>query len=225
MQIQATYEDSPGSAVAEAVRLYRVGQACQTSLDLGVSMRQLSVMTGLSIVALEECIKVAKLYSTDDKFIKAFQDHTMLPGSPYRTWGTFLISIGVNIISGSEAAQVLAHIKSAVQRLAMIAQGSADPEIAQRTLGQLRSWLAGRVPPTVWATIDRNFFLYQRCSFCTGEPVEPELIERDGLLLTRCMQCRSEGVDAAAADWKTVAESYAAYAYECNHAAEIYRTV
>lgn len=223
MQIQARYEESPGSAVAEAVRMYRIGKTCLTTHEIGVSMRQLSVMTGLSIVAIEECMKVAKMYSGDDEFVKAFQDHTMPAGAPYRTWGTFLLSLGVNIINSQEASQVLAHIKSAVQRLAMIAQGSADPEIAQRTLGQMRSWIAGRVPPTVWATIDRNFFLYQRCSFCGGDPNEPELLEHKGLLLTRCTPCKADGADPGAADWKIVAESYAAYASECNHAAEIYR--
>lgn len=203
--------------------MYRVGKACLSGRDLGVSKRHLSILTGLSIVALDECMKVAERYQSDDEFVKAFQDHTMPAGSPYRTWGTFLISIGVNVIGGPEAAQILAHVKSAVQRLAMIAQGSADPDIAQRTLGQLRSWLAGRVPPTVWATIDRNFFLYQRCSFCGGDPDTPEIVEHDGLLLSRCTQCKAEGVQPSGADWKVVAESYAAYAYECNHAAEIYR--
>lgn len=225
MEIQSTYEDSPGSAVSQAVRMYRIGKGCQTALDLGVNERQLCVMTGLSIAALQECMKVADLYQSDDEFIKAFQDHTMPAGAPYRTWGTFLIANGINVVSQREAAQTMAYIKSAVQRLVMVAQGSADPSVAHAALGQLRSWLDGRIPPTIWATIDRNFFLYQRCSFCSGEPNDPELVEHNGLLLTRCIQCKSEGIQPSGANWETVAAAYAAYAYECNHAAEVYRTV
>jgi hypothetical protein len=224
MQIAVSYDDSPGTALAEALRLYRVGKECATAVELGVTQRQLCVMTGLSIAALQECMKVASTYDSDDRFIKAFQDHDLPAGAPYRTWGSFLISIGVNTISQREANDVLAYVKAAVKRVAMIAQGSADPAIAHATLGHLRSWLMGRIPPTAWATIDRNFFVYQRCSYCSQDAEEPELVEHQGLLLTKCNQCKAEGVTPSSVDWRVVAESYAAYAHECNHAAEIYRS-
>lgn len=225
MTIKPLYEDSPGMAVSEALRLSRLGRECISALELGLSERQLCLMTGLSLSALEECRKVAELYADDNTFLKAFQNHDLPAGSPYRTWSTFLLSLGINTISQREADVIMAGVKSSVQRIAMVAQGTADPEIAHKTLGSLRSWLMGRIPPTVWSTIDRNFFAYQRCCFCTKDAEEPELLEVRGLLVTRCVHCKSEGANESAVNWETVAAAYAAYALECNHAAEIYRTV
>jgi hypothetical protein len=225
MQIKPQYEDSPGLAVSEALRLYRIGKECKLASTLGVSIRQLCIMTGLSISALRECIQVSDLYENDADFLKAFQDHQVSAGSPYKTWGTFLLALGINTISQREANDILAYIKAAVQRVAMVAQGTADPEIAHSTLGHLRSWLMGRIPPTAWSTIDRNFFLYQRCSFCASDAEDPELMEHNGLLLTRCNQCKAEGLQISSVNWETVATAYASYAYECNHAAEIYRAL
>jgi hypothetical protein len=225
MMIQPLYEDSPGMAVSEALRLYQVGRECKAALDLGVTERQLCVMTGLSISAMRECLKVLELFPTDEEFLKSFQKHDIVAGASHRTWATFLLSLGINTISQREAQQILATVKQSVQRIAMVAQGTADPEVAQKTLGSLRAWLSGRIPPTVWATIDRNFFLYQKCSFCSNDAEEPELLEINGLLATRCNQCKSEGVNYSSINWETVALAYAAYAFECNNAAEIYRTI
>lgn len=211
-------------AAAEALRLYRLGKECKVASDLGVSMRQLCVITGMSMSALSECLAVSELYHDDTDFTKAFQDHDLPPGSSHRTWGTLLLSLGINAVSKREAEQMLSSVKATVQRLALIAQGTADPDIAYATLGQMRSWMLGRMPPTIWTTIDRNFFLYQPCSFCSRDAEEPELIEYNGLLLTKCIQCKAEGVGIASTNWQTVATSYAAYAYECNQSAEIYRT-
>lgn len=212
-------------AVSEALRLSRLGRECSAAQKLGLTERQLCLMTGLSISALEECKKVAELYHEEDAFLKAFQNHDLPPGAPYRTWSTFLLSLGINTISQREADVIMASVKSSIQRIALVAQGTADPEIAHKTLGSLRSWLIGRIPPTVWSTIDRNFFAYQPCSFCTKEAEEPELLEINGLLVTRCVHCKSEGVNQSSVNWEVVAMAYAAYALECNHAAEIYRTV
>lgn len=225
MIIQPLYEDSPGMAVSEALRLYKVGRECASAMKVGLSQRQLCVMTGLSLSALEECLEVANRFNDDNEFLKAFQKHDLNSGSPHRTWATFLISLGINTISQKEASQILASVKQSVQRIAMVAQGTADPEIAHKTLGSLRAWLIGRIPPTVWDTIDRNFFKYQKCSYCSKEAEEPELQEVNGLLITKCTQCKSEGVDYSSINWEVVAAAYAAYAFECNNAAEIYRTI
>ena len=223
MIVKPHYEDSPGMAAAEALRLYRLGKECKAAADMGVTPRQLCVMTGMSMSAVKECITVSELYRDDTEFAKAFQDHDLPPGASHRTWGSMLFSLGINAVSKREAEQMLSNVKATVQRLTMVAQGTADPEVAYQPLGQLRAWLMGRIPPMIWATIDRNFFLYQPCSFCSGDAEEPELVECNGLLLTKCSQCRAEGVQIGSANWQTVATSYAAYAYECNHAAEIYR--
>lgn len=225
MTIQPLYEDSPGMAVSEALRLFRIGKECSQALTLGVSERQLCVMTGLGLSAIQECMKVASMFPEDNDFLKAFQTHELNAGAPYRTWSTFLLSLGINTISKREADAMLATIKQHVQRMVMVAHGTADPEIAHATLGALRSWLIGRVPTTIWSTIDRNFFKYQKCSFCSGDAEDPELLEVNGLLVTRCNQCKSEGVSYSSINWELVALAYAAYAFECNHAAEIYRTI
>lgn len=225
MMIQPLYEDSPGMAVSEALRLYRVGKECKAALNLGVTERQLCVMTGLSLSAMQECIKIFELYPNDEDFLKAFQNHDISAGAAHRTWSSFLLSLGINTISKREAQEILATVKQSVQRIAMVAQGTADPEIAQQTLGSLRSWLVGRIPATVWSTIDRNFFKYQKCSFCSADAEDPELIEVNGMLVTRCNQCKSEGVNYSSINWELVALAYAAYAFECNNAAEIYRTI
>lgn len=225
MIIQPLYEDSPGMAVSEALRLYRVGKECASAIDIGLTQRQLCVMTGMSLSALEECLQVSSRFATDDEFLKAFQKHDLNPGAAHRTWSSFLVSLGINTISSKEAAQMLATVKQLVQRISMVAHGTADPEIAHKALGSLRAWLIGRIPATVWDTIDRNFFKYQKCSYCSKDAEEPELQEVNGMLITRCNQCKSEGVDYASINWETVAMAYAAYAFECNNAAEIYRTI
>jgi len=223
--IRPLYEDSPSTAVSEALRLYRIGHECSRALKIGLSLRQLCVMTGLSLSALEETLKVVELYPDDEMFLKAFQSHDIVIGAPHRTWSTFLMSIGVNTISPKEAEQILASIKQYVQRITIVAHGTADPEVAHKTLGSLRSWLIGRVPTTIWSTIDRNFFKYQRCSWCSSEANDPELVEINGMLVTKCNQCKSEGVGYSTINWETVAAAYAAYAFECNNAAEVYRTI
>lgn len=212
-------------AVSEALRLYKVGVECATAEKIGLTQRQLCVMTGMSLSALEECLQVAKRFASNDEFLKAFQNHELNAGAAHRTWGSFLVALGINTVSQKEAAQILASVKQSVQRIAMVAHGTADPEVAHATLGSLRAWLIGRIPPTVWDTIDRNFFKYQRCSYCSKDAEEPELHEVNGLLITKCNQCKSEGVDYSSINWETVAMAYAAYAFECNNAAEIYRTV
>lgn len=212
-------------AVSEALKLYKIGRECAGAIKIGLGQRQLCVMTGLSLSALEECLQVAGRFSSDNDFLKAFQTHELNPGSPHRTWASFLISLGINTISQKEATQILATIKQCVQRVTMVAQGTADPEVAHKTLGSLRAWLIGRIPPTVWDTIDRNFFKYQKCSYCSKDAEDPELTEVNGLLVTRCTQCKSEGADYSSINWETVAAAYAAYAFECNNAAEIYRTI
>lgn len=225
MIIKPQYEDSPGLATSEAVRLYRLGRECALAKEMGVNMRQLAVITGMSTAAIKECIEVSSLYRTDDEFLRAFQEHDLPPGAAYRTWGSMLLYLGINAVSPREAEQMLSNIKVTAQKLALVAQGTADPKVAHETLGKLRAWLMGRIPPMVWTTIDRNFFLYQRCSFCGNDAEEPDLLENNGLLLTMCKQCKSEGMPISAVNWQIVATSYATYAYECNHAAELYRSV
>ena len=106
-------------AVSEALRLSRLGRECISALELGLSERQLCLMTGLSLSALEECRKVAELYADDNTFLKAFQNHDLPAGSPYRTWSTFLLSLGINTISQREADVIMAGVKSSVHRIAM----------------------------------------------------------------------------------------------------------
>jgi hypothetical protein len=217
--------DNPGSATSEALRRYRVGREAKSAIELGLTERQICVMTGYSISAIRECVKVADRYPDDDSFLKAFHMHEVPVGTHYRTWGSFLASLGVNTLTKDEAAAMLAVIKENAQRIVMSAYGSADPALAQEILGMIRAWLMIRVPSTIWSTIDRNFFKYQLCSYCGGDNGEPELLEVDNLLVAKCPNCQAEGVDNTAVDWKQVALSYSAYAHECNHTAEIYRTV
>lgn len=217
--------DNPGSATSEAIRRYRVGREAKSAIELGLTERQVCVMTGYSISAIRECVKVAERYPDDDSFLKAFNIHEVPVGTQYRTWGSFLASLGVNTLTKDEAAAMLGVIKENTQRIVMSAYGSADPALAQEILGMIRAWLMIRVPSTIWATVDRNFFKYQMCSYCSGDNGEPELIEVDNLLVAKCPNCQAEGVDNNAVDWKRVALSYSAYANECNHTAEIYRTI
>lgn len=224
MQFNVVHQDNPGAATSDALRRYRIGKEANTSLSLGITERQLCVMTGYSISAIRECVKIAEYYATDDIFLKAFLSHDLPAGMQYRTWGSFLASLGVNTFTKEEASAMLGTVKEGVQRIVMAAYGSADPDVAQETLGQIRAWLMLRIPPTVWSTVDRNFFKYQRCSYCGGDNGDPELLEVDGLMVAKCDSCRAEGVDINAVDWKIVAKSYSAYAHECNHTAEIYRT-
>lgn len=218
-------QDNPGAATSEALRRYRIGKEAQSSLALGVTERQLCVMTGYSIAAIRECVKVANMYQSDDVFLKAFLVHDIPVGVHHRTWGSFLASLGVNTFSKEEALAMLSAVKENVHRVVMASYGSADPDVAQETLGQIRAWLMLRMPPTIWSTIDRNFFKYQVCSYCGSDNGEPEQLELDGLLVCRCDTCRSEGVDINSVNWKLVAIAYASYANECNHTAEIYRTL
>jgi hypothetical protein len=224
MQFNVIQQDNPGSATSEALRRYRIGREAKSSLALGITERQLCVMTGYSISAIRECVKIAEYYSNDEAFLKAFLSHDLPVGIQYRSWGSFLASLGVNTFTKEEATAMLGVIKENVQRIVMSAYGSADPDLAQEVLGQIRAWLMVRVPSTIWSTIDRNFFKYQRCSYCGSDNGDPELLEVSGLLVCRCDSCKSEGVDASSVDWKIVAKAYASYAHECNHTAEIYRT-
>lgn len=217
--------DNPGSATSEALRRYRIGKEAKTAIDLGLTERQVCVMTGYSISAIRECIKVADQYTTDDSFLKAFLVHEVPVGTEYRTWGSFLASLGINTLTKEEASAMLGIIKENTQRIVMSAYGSSDPSSAQEVLGMIRAWLMIRVPTTIWSTIDKNFFKYQLCSYCGGDNGEPELLEVENLLVAKCPNCQAEGVDNQAVDWKQVAKSYSAYANECNHTAEIYRTM
>lgn len=225
MQFNVVHQDNPGAATSEALRRYRIGKEAKSSLELGLTERQLCVMTGYSIAAIRECVKIAEMYSDDDVFLKAFLIHDIPVGIQHRTWGSFLASLGVNAFTKQEAAAMLGVVKENVHRVVMAAYGSADPDVAQETLGHIRAWLMLRIPPTIWSTIDRNFFKYQPCSYCGSDNGEPEQLELDGLLVCRCDNCKSEGVDANSVNWKLVAQAYSSYANECNHTAEVYRTL
>ena len=225
MTFNVVNAENPGAATSEALRRYRVGKEAKKAIELGLTERQVCVMTGYSISAIRECVKVAEYYDTDDAFLRSFLVHEVPVGTQYRTWGSFLASLGINTLTKEEATAMLGVIKENAQRIVMSAYGSSDPSIAQEILGMIRAWLMIRMPTTIWATIDRNFFKYQLCSYCGADNGEPELLEVDNMLVAKCPSCQAEGVDNQAVDWKQVAKSYSAYANECNHTAEIFRTL
>lgn len=222
----AAIEDYAADSTVEAIRLYNKGLAFLEASKYGVTERQMSVMSGLSLVVIRETVKVAELYPTVSEFLDAYNQHPVQEGSLGRSWASFLTHLGINSLSKKQADEMLAGVKSSVGRLVLAANASADPALAQETLGKLRAWIGSRVPSVNWSTVDSNYFQYAPCTYCGDvDPVDPQLVEIAGLLSTMCYNCRAEGVAKENVNYGILARTYAAYAQECNSTSELYRTI
>jgi hypothetical protein len=218
--------DHAADSTVEAVRLYNKGAVFLEAAKHGVTERQMSVMSGMSLVVIREAAKVAEMYPSVSDFLDAYNQHPVQEGSLGRSWASFLTYLGINALTTKQADEVLSSVKASVGRLVLAANASADPALAQETLGKLRAWIGTRVPPTNWATVDTNYFQYSPCTYCADtDPVDPEIVKVDGLLSTMCYNCRAEGVAKESVNYGILARTYAAYAQECNSTAELYRTI
>jgi hypothetical protein len=218
--------DHAADSTVEAVRLYNKGTVFLEAAKHGVTERQMSVMSGMSLVVIREAAKVAEMHPSVSDFLDAYNQHPVQEGSLGRSWASFLTYLGINALTTKQADEVLSSAKASIGRLVLAANASADPVLAQETLGKLRAWVGARVPPTNWSTIDSNYFQYSPCTYCAEvDPVDPEIVKVDGLLSTMCYNCRAEGVTKESVNYGVLARTYAAYAQECNSTAELYRTI
>lgn len=210
---------------SEAQKLYLRGVAFREAISLGVDERQLSFISGVSVQLVREAMSVSAMFATQEEFTSAYNSHPIPPGANGRTWSTFLTHLGINVLTPKQVEASIASVKETLLRVVLAASSSANPELAQEALGTLRSWIESRCPTTVWSTIDENFFRHAPCSYCGDEgAVDQEVVPVAGMLSAMCMDCRSSGAQPGSVNWEILARTYAAYARECNSAAELHRT-